>query len=297
VRVLTCRAGVAVPHAALVCARVLIDGKLLQSKNVGALMRAWILLIGAAAVAGCAVPQYQSRLVPYSGAPPSVSAQQVMDICRGHANTAGAHAHSAAQAQLDARNNQVTGYNCNTSGQVQASGGGRATYSSNTNCAPTYPNNYGGKYGWAAALGDSLAVSGQGDAARENVFSTCAAQNGYRVERYCVSNCGTHAASAAPEPVVVTKGQFANTSLEALCRQSSNSFYSIESRTEAQRELTSRGHSCDTPLPKTTPANLPTALSGLDEQQICYWAAIPSSSAGQAALIEVQRRKIQCPGK
>lgn len=152
-------------------------------------------------VSGCAVPQYRSRLVPYEGTQPRISAQQVIDICSTRAQAAYAQANATAQGQIDARNNQVTGYNCNTYGQANAYGN-YATYSGNTNCSAVTANPYGGKYGGLLALGESLGVQAQSEGARDRALVGCAAEHGYRIERHCVANCPGQSVGASRERVV-----------------------------------------------------------------------------------------------
>ena len=153
-------------------------------------MRTLILLLISLASAGCAVPQYRNRLVAYPGTTPNMPARQVADICNAQSRVAYAQARSAAQAQLDARNNQVTGYNCATYGQA-SSYGNYASYSGNTNCAPVTANPYGGKYGVVAAIGDAAGVEAQAMDAERNVLAACAARYGYSLQRYCAANCGS----------------------------------------------------------------------------------------------------------
>jgi hypothetical protein len=166
------------------------------------LLRSLVLaIVVPGAIAGCAVPQYRSRLVPYDGSQPRISAQQVIDICGARAQAAYAQANAAAQGQIDARNNQVTGYNCNTYGQASAYGN-YATYSGNTNCSPVTANPYGGKYGGLLALGESLSVQGQSERARDRALTSCAAEHGYRIERQCVANCPGQSVAVSREAVV-----------------------------------------------------------------------------------------------
>lgn len=154
-------------------------------------MKLRLILIAVAILAtGCAMPQYRSRLVPFAGSTPPMSSEQVMAICNSQASNASQAAKAGAQAQVDSRNNQVTGYNCSTYGQSNAYGGS-ATYNGNTNCSPTTSSPYGGKYGGVAAASDGLGVVAAGVDAGRNAFRACAAERGYRVDRTCVANCKT----------------------------------------------------------------------------------------------------------
>jgi hypothetical protein len=152
-------------------------------------MRPASVILIACVLSGCATPQYRTRFVAFAGAAPSMPAAQVEAICRAQAEGAYAQARSAAQGQLNARNNQVTGYNCSTYGQANAYGNS-ATYNGSTNCTAQTANNYGGKYGAFVALGDAAGVEGAAINAHNSVLSGCAAQQGYRLEKYCVANCG-----------------------------------------------------------------------------------------------------------
>lgn len=160
-------------------------------------MKTWIgVSICAVTMAGCAAPQFRTRLVPFDGGRPSVPAEQAEAICRARAQAAYAGTRGAAQADLQARNNRVTSYNCSTYGQANAYGN-TAYYSGSTNCAPVTASPYGGKYGALIALGDVLNVEGAAADAHNSVLSGCVAEYGYRLTRYCVANCGDGAATTS----------------------------------------------------------------------------------------------------
>ena len=72
-----------------------------------------VLMTMCLAVAGCALPRYETRLVPLVSNPAAPQAQAVA-ICRPEAQLASANARANAQARVDSRNNQVTGYDCDT---------------------------------------------------------------------------------------------------------------------------------------------------------------------------------------
>jgi hypothetical protein len=76
-----------------------------------------VLMTMCLAVAGCALPRYETRLVPLVSNPAAPQAQAVA-ICGPEAQLASANARANAQARVDSRNNQVTGYDCNTQGST-----------------------------------------------------------------------------------------------------------------------------------------------------------------------------------
>ena len=129
---------------------------------------------------GCALPQYQTQLVPIVDNP-SVPKSQASAICGPEAQLASANAKANAQARVDARNSQVTGYNCNTSGTSSSN-----YYQANTNCTPQTAGQYGG---FAGGFNQGMEVGSAGNAAGNAVLQSCLARLGWRPEKYCVQNC------------------------------------------------------------------------------------------------------------
>ena len=130
-------------------------------------------------LAGCALPRYESKLVPLGN--PSVSDRQATAICIPEANMAKQNARARVQAQINNQNSQVTGYNCST--QTSPYYG---TYQSNSKCVA---RTYGQNRGPYASLEDYSAVNNAGNNAFANTLQSCFARLGWQVKEYCVENC------------------------------------------------------------------------------------------------------------
>jgi hypothetical protein len=239
---------------------------------------------------GCAVPQYQKRLVPYEGTRPQMPAAQVVDICNAQARNAYSSASAQAQAQLDARNNQVTGYNCSTYGQAN-SFGYNTNYSGTTNCAAVTANPYGGKYGGFAALGDSLGVAAHAAEAQNNVLVACAAQYGYRIESYCVANCGGPQSAASPGPpkVATPQATYSPPSNAELCQRLVD-WPSTGIAIRAERELSARGVKCPAATSKTVSSPSPPTEAELrmaTNAELCYRAEYQRDADQKAVALKL----------
>jgi hypothetical protein len=127
---------------------------------------------------GCAIPQYSTRMVPFS-ASPQASRDQAIAICRPQAQLAATQARNDAQARANAQNSQFTTYNCTTTGTGP---NGYRTYSSN--CAPQP-----GGPSPLAAFAQGMDIGASGDNAATAVLTSCLAQYGWRLEQYCIANC------------------------------------------------------------------------------------------------------------
>lgn len=131
-------------------------------------------------MAGCALPQYETRLAPLVSNP-SAPQSQAVAICAPEAQLASANARANAQANIDNRNNRVTGYDCNTQGYAS-----NQSYRSNTSCTPTTAVDYRGP---AGAMYDAQDVNNAGNRVGAAVLQSCLARLGWRTEQYCVKNC------------------------------------------------------------------------------------------------------------
>lgn len=255
-------------------------------------MRIFACTAGCAIMCGCAVPQYQTYFRPFDGANLSVPAGQAEAICRSEARGIYAETSSAGQAQLDARNNRVTGYNCATTGQANAYGN-TAYYSGNTNCAPVTANPYRGKYGGLAALGDALAIQGQAFDAQAAALSGCMARYGYSVQRRCIANCagGGYATSgdSAPGP-----GAGLGLSNEELCAWA-RGYPNAEAGRTASKALKERGAACDVgSVTQTVTSNL-EADRKLSNSTLCYRATYQTDQGARAAAQTVlSERGVSC---
>ncbi|HUO44580.1 MAG TPA: hypothetical protein VMT94_06670 [Burkholderiales bacterium] len=143
-------------------------------------MKKSIIVVLSVIATACALPQYQTRLVPITSNP-SVNEEQAAAICVPQAQLAKTNAETNAQAMINNRNNQVTGYNCNTTGYSAA-----GSYSGNTNCTPQTAGQY---RGFAGGFNDAMEVNNAGAQTGAAVLQSCLATYGYRVEKYCVQNC------------------------------------------------------------------------------------------------------------
>jgi hypothetical protein len=92
-----------------------------------------------------------------------------------------ANARAHAQARIDSRNNQVTGYNCNTQGYSSP-----GYYQGSTNCTPQTAGQYRGFQG---GFNDAMEVNNAGKQVGEAVLQSCLARLDWRAEQYCVQNC------------------------------------------------------------------------------------------------------------
>ena len=113
------------------------------------------LLLG---VAGCARPQYETRMVPL-GSPHATDAEQAESICRPQAEMAAANVRDNAQKEENYRAAQTT------EGAYLDTG--------------------------ALSLGyeTTKAVNRAYSSAFNSAFESCLAQYGWRLERHCVQNC------------------------------------------------------------------------------------------------------------
>lgn len=139
-----------------------------------------ILAILMVFVAGCAQPKYITHLVP-TVANPAISNEQAAAICVPQARLAEANARANAQGQVDSRNNQVTGYNCDTYGTLNS-----GSYQGSTNCKP---QKAGQSRGFMGGLNDGIEVNNAAVQVGTAVLQSCLAQHGWRTENYCVENC------------------------------------------------------------------------------------------------------------
>jgi len=114
-----------------------------------------VLVIG---LAGCAHPQYESRMVPFNSNP-STSADQADSICRPQAQMAASKARANAQVNANYQRQRAAQTPYLDSGSFSSG------YESSRSVREAYSETF------------------------NTIYESCLSQYGWRIDRYCVKNC------------------------------------------------------------------------------------------------------------